>query len=66
MGASCDSAGDIYVAGYTGADVNYDCLTMKLDTAGNTLWTATYGGSGDNEPRTSPVTLTATPSSRDT
>jgi len=43
-GAACDSAGDIYVAGYTGADDVYDCLTMKLDSAGNVLWTATYGG----------------------
>ena len=43
-GAACDSAGDIYVAGYTGADDLYDCLTMKLDSAGNVLWTATYGG----------------------
>jgi hypothetical protein len=45
-GAACDSAGDIYVAGYTGADDLYDCLTMKLDSAGNVLWTATYGGAG--------------------
>jgi hypothetical protein len=45
-GAACDSAGDIYVTGYTGADNVYDCLTMKLDSAGNVLWTATYGGSG--------------------
>jgi len=44
-GAACDSAGDIYVAGYTGADDLYDCLTMKLDSAGNVLWTTTYGGS---------------------
>jgi hypothetical protein len=44
-GAAFDSAGDIYVAGYTGADDLYDCLTMKLDSAGNVLWTATYGGS---------------------
>ena len=44
-GATCDSAGDIYVAGYTGADNLYDCLTMKLDSAGNVLWTTTYGGS---------------------
>lgn len=43
-GAACDSAGDVYVAGYTGADELYDCLTMKLDSAGNLLWTATYGG----------------------
>jgi len=43
-GAACDSAGDIYVAGYTGADDLYDCLTMKLDSAGTLLWTATYGG----------------------
>ncbi len=47
-GAACDSAGNIYVAGYTGVDDVYDCLTMKLDSTGNVLWTATYGGP-DNE-----------------
>lgn len=44
-GAACDSAGDIYVAGYAGADYVYDCLTMKLDSSGSVLWTAVYGGS---------------------
>lgn len=49
FGAACDSAGDIFVAGYTGIyNANaYACLTMKLDSMGDTLWTATYGRSSN-------------------
>jgi hypothetical protein len=48
FGAACDSAGDIYVAGYTGSGYAYDCLLLKLDPAGDGLWTAVYGGTGDD------------------
>jgi hypothetical protein len=47
-GAACDSAGNIYAAGYTGTPGTHDCLLMKLDSTGSILWTTTYGGSADD------------------
>ncbi len=43
IGAACDSAGDIYAAGDASPDyyTSY-CLTVKLDSMGDTLWTARY------------------------
>ncbi|MEK7474451.1 MAG: SBBP repeat-containing protein, partial [Candidatus Coatesbacteria bacterium] len=45
-GVGTDPAGNIIVAGVT-TIVNQDWLVVKLDPAGNVLWSRTWNGSGD-------------------
>ncbi len=57
-GAGCDAAGNIYLTGYTGADLdgnnnigNWDIFLMKFDANGNWQWTKQDGTSQDDEGR---------------
>lgn len=43
-----DAAGNIYIAGYSvNTDTDRDMCTMKLNSAGDTLWISTYNGTSN-------------------
>jgi hypothetical protein len=57
-GVATDSAGNIYLAGYTGGNLDgntlsgtntWDIFLMKLDASGNWLWTQQDGQSSDDD-----------------
>jgi len=46
-GVALDSAGNIYIAGFTtGAASGHDFITIKYNPAGETVWTRRYSGPG--------------------
>ena len=56
-GVAVDSAGNVYITGYTGGDLDgnvnagidtWDIYVMKFDSSGNWLWTRQDGGSQDD------------------
>jgi uncharacterized delta-60 repeat protein len=44
--AVLDSAGNIYLTGYTHESTYQECLTMKLNSNGTAAWTNRFGGPG--------------------
>ena len=43
-GCAVDGLGNLYVVGQSHNGSNYDCLTIKYNTAGDTLWTCLFNG----------------------
>jgi hypothetical protein len=48
LGLDVDESGNVCVTGYTYDGSNADFGTVKYDTDGNELWSATYSSPGDN------------------
>jgi len=47
---SVNNQGEVYIAGWTSITaINYDMLTIKYNANGDTIWTRTYNGPGNQE-----------------
>lgn len=53
-----DNSGNIYAAGYTiNSGSRRDFLTVKMNSAGDTLWTKTYNGTDNNDDEISALAI---------
>lgn len=50
-GVAVDTHDNVMVAGYTKSGQDIDYLTVKYDSSGSQLWTASYDGGSSDEPR---------------
>ncbi|MDW8417958.1 MAG: SBBP repeat-containing protein [Chitinophagales bacterium] len=54
-----DPAGNLYLGGYTSTTGNHDFLVVKLNPAGDTLWTRTYDGLEKGEDEVNDIAVDA-------
>lgn len=52
-----NSGGNVFITGYTTTNGNHDYITMKLTSAGDTLWTRTYNGIGNGEDEANAIAI---------
>jgi uncharacterized delta-60 repeat protein len=52
-----NSGGNVFITGYTTTNGNHDYITMKLTSAGDTLWTRTYNGVGNGEDEANAIAI---------
>jgi hypothetical protein len=54
-----DNTGNVYVGGQTSNGANIDYLIIKMNSAGDTLWTRKYNGPGNDNDQVNSMTLDA-------
>jgi hypothetical protein len=49
QGVDIDDQANLYITGYDRSSFNKDFITLKIDSNGNTIWTAKYQGNGGGD-----------------
>jgi len=57
--STIDNSGNVYLAGFTMTSNHHDMLVIKLNAAGDTLWTRTHNGLNNSEDEANDIAVDA-------